>query len=144
MSEPPHARLEQEMNARRLELRMRWVDIARAAGISPEALRSIRRGDYRPTDLTAQAIDAALGWKRGSTHAVLDGGSPSLAPVGRIHHAELTIPAPPERRHDDLEQRPGETGKQYLVRMIELLIEEDSAEEEVLRQILETWRRRAG
>lgn len=73
----PFERLDQAMNRRRLELRMNWRELAEAAGISYTALRAIRRGEYRPTELTAQDLDAALQWAPGSVHAVLDGRDPS-------------------------------------------------------------------
>ncbi|MFH9011194.1 helix-turn-helix domain-containing protein [Streptomyces sp. NPDC017943] len=86
----PSERLDQAMNARRLELRMNWRQVAEAAGISYTALRAIRRGDYRPTELTAQALDMALQWRPGSVHAVLAGGDAApasdrgAAPVSEI------------------------------------------------------------
>lgn len=72
----PHERLDTAMNARRLELRMNWRDLAQAAEVSYEALRAIRKGDYRPTELRARALDEALQWVPGSVYAVLDGGEP--------------------------------------------------------------------
>ncbi|MDX3033010.1 helix-turn-helix domain-containing protein [Streptomyces scabiei] len=72
----PHERLDLAMNERRLKLRMSWREVAQAAGISYEALRAIRKGNYRPTELTARALDEALQWMPGSVHAVLDGGEP--------------------------------------------------------------------
>lgn len=72
----PHERLDMAMNARRLELRLTWRYLAQAAQISYEALRAIRKGDYRPTELTARALDEALQWTPGSVYSVLDGGEP--------------------------------------------------------------------
>ncbi|MEU4165618.1 hypothetical protein AB0F46_01870 [Streptomyces sp. NPDC026665] len=73
----PHERLDDVMNQRRLALRMNWREVSQAAGISYEALRGIRRGDYRPTELTARGIDLALQWTPGSTLTVLHGGRPT-------------------------------------------------------------------
>ena len=73
----PHERLDRAMNRRRLDLRMNWVEVAKAADISYAALRAIRRGDYRPTELTARGIDQALEWEPGSTVAILAGGEPT-------------------------------------------------------------------
>lgn len=70
----PHERLNEAMNRRRLELRMNWRQVSEAADVSYEGLRSIRRGDYRPTELTARGIDEALQWEPGSVLAILDGG----------------------------------------------------------------------
>ncbi|MFJ8347679.1 helix-turn-helix domain-containing protein [Streptomyces sp. NPDC094153] len=90
----PYERLDQAMNHRRLQLRMNWREVAEAAGVSYTALRAIRRGEYRPTELTARALDEALQWAHGSVHAVLGGGAPvSLQEqAARVHAA----PRPPE------------------------------------------------
>lgn len=77
MTQPqPHERLDVAMNERRLELRMNWREVATAAGVSYEALRAVRRGDYRPTELTARGLDEALRWVPGSVLAILNGGLP--------------------------------------------------------------------
>ncbi|MFG2699570.1 hypothetical protein [Streptomyces sp. NPDC048386] len=76
----PFERLDEAMNRRRLELRLKWIGVAQAAGVSYTALNAIRKGTYRPAELTAYAIDEALRWKAGSVYAILDGGSPE--PVG--------------------------------------------------------------
>lgn len=75
----PHERLNEAMQDRRLALRMNWRQVADAAGISYEALRAIRRGDYKPTALTSRGLDDALQWAHGSVLAVLDGGDPTPA-----------------------------------------------------------------
>ncbi|MFJ5156371.1 helix-turn-helix domain-containing protein [Streptomyces sp. NPDC088353] len=75
----PHERLGEAMNQRRLALRMNWREVAQAAGISYEALRAIRRGDYKPTELTARGLDEALQWEHGSVVAVLRGDDPTPA-----------------------------------------------------------------
>lgn len=75
----PFERLDEAMNRRRLELRMNWRQLAEAADISYTALRAIRRGEYRPTELTAQGLDVALEWELGSVLAILDGGDATPA-----------------------------------------------------------------
>lgn len=80
----PHELLDEAMKRRRLELRMNWRQVVETAGISYEALRAIRRGDYRPTELTARRLDDALQWLPGSVTTVLAGGEPTAiedAPV---------------------------------------------------------------
>lgn len=77
MSEP-YERLDRAMEERRLALRMSWAQLARSADISPQALRSMRRGEYRPSRLTARALDEALEWELGSVEAILAGGEPVL------------------------------------------------------------------
>lgn len=62
----PHERLAEAMSNRRLELRMTWKQVAAVAGISVEALGAIRRGTYKPTDLTARGLDDALQWGHGT------------------------------------------------------------------------------
>lgn len=69
------------MDARRRELRLRWRDVADAAGISYETLRTIRRGHYdgmRP--LTETGIEQALRWAPGSIATILAGGAPPPIP----------------------------------------------------------------
>lgn len=83
----PHELLDEAMKARRLQLRMNWRQLAEAAGISYEALRAIRRGDYRPAELTAQGLDDALQWQSGSVYKVLDGGQPT--PLGAAASAPV-------------------------------------------------------
>jgi transcriptional regulator with XRE-family HTH domain len=73
----PYERLDAAMNERRLSLRLNWRQVAEAASISYTALRAIRRGDYRPAELTARALDEALKWVPGSTLIVLAGGEPT-------------------------------------------------------------------
>jgi DNA-binding XRE family transcriptional regulator len=99
----PSERLDQAMNARRLELRMNWRQVADAAHISYTALRAIRRGDYRPTQLTAQALDAALQWRPGSIDAVLAGGD-----------AEPLSPAASQERESSRPPRQGLSASEAL------------------------------
>lgn len=80
MVEEPHARLDRLMRQRSLEIKKRWVEIAREAGISTSALGQIRKGDYRPSPLTARALDDAFEWQHGSIDAILSGGDPT--PIG--------------------------------------------------------------
>lgn len=73
----PHERLAQELNKRRLELGLHWVDITSAARITDSALRAIRRGDYPPSELTARKLEDAVHWLPGSVNAILDSGEPT-------------------------------------------------------------------
>lgn len=95
MSEP-HERLSQAMNTRRLELDMKWNAVATEAGISPEALRAIRRGDYKPSPLTARRLDDALQWPAGTVLAFYDPQGP-----GTAGQAPATGAAPPGPPADD-------------------------------------------
>lgn len=73
----PFERLDEAMNRRRIQLRMNWREVADAAGISYTALRAIRKGEYKPTELTARGLDDALRWAPGSVYAILGGGEPT-------------------------------------------------------------------
>lgn len=96
MAQEPHKRLDDALSDRRLDLGMRWNQVAQAAGVSPEALRAIRRGSYRPSPDTARALDNALRWEPGSVQAVLDGGEPTpQGQVVRIGPAFEEQPEPP-------------------------------------------------
>lgn len=69
--------LGEAINRRRLDLDMTWRDVERAASLSYEGLRGIRRGDRNPSALTARHLEDALQWEHGSVEAVLDGGEPT-------------------------------------------------------------------
>lgn len=102
----PHERLNAAMNERRLRLRMNWREVATAAGVSYEALRAIRRGDYRPTELTARGLDEALQWTPGSTLSILGGGDP--VPIEEASSATTeasTSDLPPLEQELELAQR---------------------------------------
>lgn len=68
------------MDERRAELGLTWTEVARRAGLTPEALRLIRT---KSTDLqrsTKDGIERALLWEPGSVDAVLAGGDPTTQP----------------------------------------------------------------
>jgi hypothetical protein len=65
-------RLAQLMDARRLDLRLRWNDVAAASGMSAEGLRAIRRGAAVPRDLNQRGIEEALQWPKGTIAGILD------------------------------------------------------------------------
>lgn len=75
----PAGRLDEAMTRRGLQLRKRWVQIADEAGITTSALGGIRRGEFRPSAHTAQALEQALEWLPGSIARILDGGDPVAA-----------------------------------------------------------------
>lgn len=68
-------RLEEAMNTQRLDLRLKWNEIARRAGISTETLFRFRKGAR--SDEATRAVEQALGWARGSVDAILSGGEPT-------------------------------------------------------------------
>lgn len=67
------------LNRRRLELRLRWADVAERAGVSEEAIRAVRRGPGGVRDLTASGIEHALGLAEGEIRRFLDGDTDTLA-----------------------------------------------------------------
>lgn len=74
----PDNRLDLAMDARRLSLNLEWRDLAKAAGVSYETLRALRRaGNAAP--LTKRRVEEALHWTPGSIDEVLAGGQPTLA-----------------------------------------------------------------
>lgn len=75
-------RLAQHLDERRLDLGMKWADVAANSGLTTETLRQVRSGSSAIRPLTARAIELALGWTRGSVQAVLQGGEPTLDPGG--------------------------------------------------------------
>lgn len=87
----PHQQLDKAMNDRRLQLRMTWNDLAKAAGISDVTLRAIRRGDNQPSPLTRRRIEDALQWTHGSIEAVLADGEPTPIEQAPADEREPTL-----------------------------------------------------
>lgn len=75
------ARLAQLLEARRLDLGLRWTDVAEAAELTTETLRQVRFSDREIRPLTARAIENVMGWEAGSIRAVLGGADPILRTV---------------------------------------------------------------
>lgn len=128
----PHERLEEAMKARRLDLRMNWRELATAAHISYEALRSIRRGDYRPSDITARDLDDALKWQHGSVLGLLDNAAqpvPIAEPAAEREPtvAELRAEIEAERaRREELERRIVEIERRERERIQEQTLDESA------------------
>ena len=78
MPEMPAARqrLAELMDARRLELGLRWQDVAAAGDVSIKTLYSVRTGHSAVPRLTARKVDKGLHWEPGSVERVLAGGDP--------------------------------------------------------------------
>jgi hypothetical protein len=144
-----HEHLADQLNRRRLELRLQWTDIARAAGITDKALRAMRRGEYGPSELTQIRLDEALRWQPGSVRAILEGGQPR--PLGRLS-AEEAADAVTEERMDAILR---EAGVDHLT-LEEALARSEGISEEIRRyldargitlsarqaRVVETWARR--
>ncbi len=78
MPETPAARqrLAELMDARRLELGLRWQDVAAAGDVSIKTLYSVRTGHGAVPGLTARKVDKGLHWEPGSVERVLADGDP--------------------------------------------------------------------
>lgn len=71
-------RLSEALEKRRLELRLKWTQVADRAGLSQAGLGAIRRGERSPSQLTRARIEDALDWAPGSIDAILAGGVPTI------------------------------------------------------------------
>jgi hypothetical protein len=71
--EPQRERLNAVMNESRLDLRLRWTEVARRAGIDSSTLRRIRYGEGAVSDLAARGLEDALEWPHGTIAALLAG-----------------------------------------------------------------------
>jgi hypothetical protein len=69
-------RLAALMEERRLELGLRWQDVAERGSVSLKALHSARMGNADIRPLTRQKIEDGLDWGHGSIRRILDDGDP--------------------------------------------------------------------
>ena len=84
-----YQRLNRALEARRVELDMRWGDLAARARIAVQTLGAIRAGRNAPSVLTARRLEDVLGWQHGSIDAILDGRDPEPLPEPTAELAEL-------------------------------------------------------
>lgn len=85
-------RLAEHMEDRRVELRLRWSDVAKAAGVTTETLRQVRYGNSAIQPLTRRAIEEGLRWGRGSVQTILAGGEPTAVQETEI--VTIRLPSP--------------------------------------------------
>lgn len=78
VKEKSHERLGRLMNERRLDLTLKWQQIAQRAGITVTTLGAVRKGRNAPTADTKHGLERALQWASGSVDAILAGGDPTL------------------------------------------------------------------
>ena len=95
------------MDQRRLELGLRWQDVADAGGVSLKALHSARTGNASIRPLTQQAIENGLRWEHGSIQRVMEDGDPiPLRAVTGVELADATEQEdrepPPDPGTDDV------------------------------------------
>jgi transcriptional regulator with XRE-family HTH domain len=65
--------LEDAMNDRRIELGVRWEEVARRGGLSVAQLRRFRKGIGPRTPDTTRAVERALTWDSGHVASILSG-----------------------------------------------------------------------
>lgn len=84
-------RLTEAMEARLLELRMKWADVSRKAQMDTSNLRRIRRGQISITRDAAYGLEEAFEWPHGYIAALLAEPGPPvpLTPLQREALAEL-------------------------------------------------------
>lgn len=63
------------MDRRRIQLRLRWEEVAQRSGISTAHLRNIRGGEPASA-VTLAGLESALEWEPGSIAAVMNGDHP--------------------------------------------------------------------
>lgn len=127
-------RLSEAMEKRRLELRMKWTQVADRADLSQAGLGAIRRGERSPSPLTRARIEHALQWAPGSVDAIMAGGDPiNSAPTSDVSEVVREILAERARITASLEEleniRAGGTSA------YKILAEERDRLDERLRQV---------
>jgi hypothetical protein len=79
--DPDSARqFDREMNVRRLELRMRWNEVAQLARMSVQNLSGIRKGKINLSEIAELSLEEALRWEPGSIEAIFAGKPPTRRP----------------------------------------------------------------
>jgi len=105
--------LDKAMNRRRVDLGLRWNEVADRAGMTYGNLHKIRSGATTLTDLAVRGIERALQWPPGSVEGILAGGDPT----------PLQMDKPPL------------TQEQQALRLIYLAWERDHGPEKALRML---------
>jgi transcriptional regulator with XRE-family HTH domain len=84
------------MEDARLELGLRWSQVARQVGMTPQNLLRIRKGDIAVTPLAARGIERVFGWPQGRVEALesnataepdpatVDAGTAAVEEVARV------------------------------------------------------------
>lgn len=92
--------LARDMEKRRLELGLRWQEVADAGRVSLRALNNARTGDREIRPLTRQGIEKGLRWELGSIELILSGGRP----VPRNDGRRDPVPTPADDALNDLDR----------------------------------------
>ncbi|ANZ35565.1 hypothetical protein BBK82_05175 [Lentzea guizhouensis] len=69
------------MEDARLEKGMRWSQVAREVGMTPQNLLRIRKGEITVTTLAARGIERVFDWPQGRVEALESAGSPLPDPA---------------------------------------------------------------
>jgi hypothetical protein len=77
-SDAARSRREEKMDARRIELRLTWTQVAERASLNRDTLTAFRAARGRPNPLTKRGVEDALEWAPGSIDSVDGGGEPIL------------------------------------------------------------------
>lgn len=93
--DPNRERLSERMEDRRKELRLKWTQVGRRGGMSPQNLLRIRNGVISITEDAADSVEDGLFWARGSVQAILDGGEPTLLRAVRETRRRARMPIDP-------------------------------------------------
>lgn len=109
--------LDAEMDRRRLELGLKWRDVARIGNISYEAVRAARAGEGRPSDLTQSGIERALQWRPGSVAAIMDDGKPTPSESDRLQRT------PEDRSTERPAEQPVRDPEKMIAEAMELMAE---------------------
>lgn len=101
-TEPTHSRLDAAMGERRLELGIRWQEVAKRAGVTAFHLRRVRIGVVPLSPDLEAGIERALKWPRGHI-ARLGGSEDAPAPAVQTAHG---LPIDPEvlARYDPIDR----------------------------------------
>lgn len=131
--DPARERLAALMNKRRLQLGMRWREVAQRAGMTEQNLIKIRKGTISVTEDAAAGIERALRWQPGSVFAILAGDDPvprssglPMDPDSRMHRATILNATPEqlvEMRQVVEDVLGGAVANDFLMRALELRAE---------------------
>jgi hypothetical protein len=113
-------RLDALIDRRRLDLGLRWKEVADIVGVTQTTLLEARKG-IRISDMTASGIERFMDWKPGSVYRILDGSNPidmeadadPLTASASTWDGELRAPEGPLRDSELLRWRMVERGCLY-------------------------------
>jgi transcriptional regulator with XRE-family HTH domain len=123
--------LAEVMNERRVELRMKWDEIASEAGITPAYLRKIRTGEVRASDLTTARLEDVLKWQPGTIDALESGQRPPSAT-----RREATPPAGTKRSGAPTAQTLADVLLERGLRTLDELVLSDHVQDPLVQELL--------